>query len=259
MWLPHEKRQVIRPRRDIRVQRANSSPMFTGIIEQLGRVQASNPNSTGRRLAIDPQGWTYRANVGDSVSVNGCCLTVATEPVGEGGLLVFDVIPETLRKTTIGELKVGTRVNLEHAATPTTLLGGHVVQGHVDGVGEVLEIAQNIGSGVDGVGSDWRVRLTLPMNLWIYVVPKGSIALDGVSLTIAELYPGDAPLTAAQRTGRAAIPRWLEVALIPTTLAKTTLGDLGVGSRVNVECDVMGKTIVRYMRTMRVGDLGKPG
>ncbi len=225
--------------------------MFTGIIEQLGRVQASTPTPTGLRLAIDPQGWTYRAKVGDSVAVNGCCLTVAAEPGGEGGLLVFDVIPETLGKTTIGAWTIGTKVNLEHAATPTTLLGGHVVQGHVDGVGEVLQIAQDHGSGVEGVGGDWRVRLTLPMNLWVYVVPKGSIALDGVSLTVAELHPGDAPLTDEQRTGRAAISRWLEVALIPTTLAKTTLGDLRVGSRVNVECDVMGKTIVRYMRTMR--------
>lgn len=214
--------------------------MFTGIIEQQGRVRASSPTPAGVRLVIDSQGWGYRARIGDSVAVNGCCLTIAADPAGAGGALVFDVIPETLRKTTIGALRLGARVHLEHAATPVTLLGGHLVQGHVDGVGEVLEVATGNERRAPEAASEWRVRIGLAAELMPYIVPKGSVAVDGVSLTVADL-------------GRHG---WFEVALIPTTLAKTTLGELAVGSRVNVECDAMAKTIVQYLQ--RMGGIGTP-
>lgn len=249
MGLPREKRQPMAPRRDIRVRRANSSPMFTGIVEQLGRIHASSPSPTGVRLVVHPQGWTYQARVGDSVAVNGCCLTVAADPAAADGTLAFDVIPETLRKTTIGELTVGTIVNLEHAATPTTLLGGHVVQGHIDGVGRVMQIADGTGQSVENGRGEWRVRIELPPELTPYVVPKGSVAVDGVSLTVAELARPDGVI--AGRHASLLSPGWFEVALIPTTLEKTTLGKLIVGSPVNVESDVMAKTIVQYLRAMR--------
>lgn len=207
--------------------------MFTGIIEQVGKVREVAPSSAGFRLVVDPLGWTYRARTGDSVAVNGCCLTVAADPHSIGGLLAFDVIPETLRKTTLGEMTPGHDVHLEHAATPTTLLGGHVVQGHIDGVGEVLHVTH--GQATHQQPSEWRMRIRLPAELASYLVPKGSIAMNGVSLTIANIVAGG-----------------FEVALIPTTLAKTTLGALVVGSRVNIECDAMAKTIIEYLRHMNV-------
>lgn len=248
--------------------------MFTGIIEQLGRIQATHATPAGVRLVVDPQGWAYRARVGDSVSVNGCCLTVAADPAAAGGALAFDVIPETLRKTTIGDLKAGAKVHLEHAATPTTLLGGHVVQGHIDGVGEVIQIAEGRGQRADVAVGEWRVRIGLPGDLMAYVVPKGSVAVDGVSLTVAGLgrhagtearrHEGEGQETKGRTDEgsslRAFVPpspraflNWFEVALIPTTLAKTTLGELAVGSRVNVECDVMAKTVVEYLRHYTLG------
>jgi riboflavin synthase len=137
---------------------------------------------------------------------------------------VFDVVPETLDKTTIGELTPGRRVHLEHSATPSTLLGGHVVQGHVDGVGVVESIV------TDG---EWRVRLRPPRELMEYVAPKGSIALDGVSLTIAALDAGEG---------------WFEVALIPTTLEKTTLAEWRPGSRCNLEMDAFAKMAVHWLK-----------
>ncbi len=141
--------------------------------------------------------------------------------------MAFDAIPETLSKTTLGSLRVGDRVNLEHAAIASTLLGGHIVQGHIDGVGSVATIK------TDG---QWRVRVKPPRELIRYMTPKGSVSLDGVSLTLA-----------------AVGPTWIEVALIPTTLDKTTLASWRVGSRVNIEADVMAKTIVTHLERMSVG------
>ncbi len=196
--------------------------MFTGLISATGRVVSSLPSPAGRRLVIDPGAWNHHPGVGDSISVSGVCLTVASPP---DPTLTFDVIPETLQKTTLGSWQPGHRVNLEHAATAATFLGGHIVQGHVDGVGEVLANT----SAPDG----WRLRVRPDASLLEYLVPKGSIAVDGVSLTLATIDPAGA---------------WFEIGLIPTTLEATTLGSLRPGSRVNLECDTISKTVVHWLR-----------
>lgn len=207
--------------------------MFTGIIEQVGSVRSLSSTQEGRRLLVDPCGWGHRPRVGDSISVAGCCLTVAEEVEKAGGLLAFDVVPETLEKTSIGGWKAGRRVNLEHAATAGTLLGGHVVQGHVDGVGKV-EKNEQIATAKERPGEEgWVLRVGLAKELMAYMVPKGSVALDGVSLTLA----------AVDVEGSA-----IEIALIPTTLAKTTLHELRPGDSINVEADVMAKTVVHYLK-----------
>lgn len=197
--------------------------MFTGLIEQVGVVRAAGPSAAGVSLAIDPAGWAYRPSRGDSVAVNGCCLTVAQD-LGPDSLLHFDAIPETLAKTTIGALKPGSRVNLEQSATLATALGGHLVQGHVDGVAVVESVV---------TAGEWRVRFRPPADLMQYIVPKGSVTLEGVSLTVASVDPASG---------------WFEVTLIPTTLDKTTLKELAPGARCNIECDAMAKTVVHYLR-----------
>jgi riboflavin synthase len=204
--------------------------MFTGLVQALGKVASVEPRpaaaGAGVRLLIDPLGWSYRPGLGDSIAVSGCCLTVAglEGPDGRpGSLWAFDAIPETLAKTTLGGLAPGSRVNLEHAATPTTLLGGHVVQGHVDGVAVVESVLTE---------GEWRVRIRPPAELMEYMTPKGSVCVEGVSLTLARVEPR----------------QWFEVALIPVTLEKTTLGDLRAGSSVNVEADAFAKTVVNWVR-----------
>ena len=237
--------------------------MFTGLIQRVGVVaDVSALGGGGVRLVVDynPPDVGRFLNVGDgvgaggsrgegggrwpgvplveeSVAVDGCCLTVA-EVVEGGRGLGFDVIPQTLAVTTLGGLSVGDRVNLEQCVSPTGLLGGHIVQGHVDGVGEVLEVRE---------GGDWRVRVRLPGGLVRYAVPKGSVTLAGVSLTVAGLDVGG---------------EWIEVALIPTTLERTTLGGLGVGSPINVEMDLIAKTVVHYLENFGgrgVGGVGFEG
>lgn len=221
--------------------------MFTGIIEHVGTVAQVLPTATGRRLLVDPCGWAYagRAAVGDSVAIGGCCLTLAAALDTTGGRMAFDVVPETLAKTDLGEFVPGRRVNLEHAATLGTLLGGHVVQGHVDGVGRVEQnekrkaAKQQIGK-ADEEG--WVLRVGLPREVMKWMVPKGSVALNGVSLTLAAVdVPGSA----------------IEIALIPTTLAKTTLGELKPGDSINVEADVMAKTVVHYLEHFAGGAGGR--
>ncbi|MFG0243316.1 MAG: riboflavin synthase [Phycisphaerales bacterium JB054] len=204
--------------------------MFTGIIRARGRLQSIDPSPAGARLRVDPGGWEHRPGPGDSVCVSGCCLTLA-EPVGAdggGGLLAFDAIPETLAKTTLGGLVAGDEVNLEASMTASTPMDGHVVQGHVEGVGEVTGLT---------TGGEWRIRISPPADLMPCMVPKGSVTVDGVSLTIA-----------AVGVGGEKSPGWFEVALIPTTLELTTLGSLKVGSRVNLETDVLARTVVHVMR-----------
>lgn len=205
--------------------------MFTGLIEAQGVVHLAQTESGGNlTLVIDARAWTHcRAGVsptlGESIAIDGCCLTVALTPdPAHPNLLTFHVIPESLAKTTLGDLRVGSRVHLEASCTPTTLLGGHIVQGHVDGVGEVVRVITQ---------SEWRITIAPPAALMPYVVPKGSIAVAGVSLTLASVDP---------------VAGTFDIALIPTTLAKTTLGDLRVGSRVNLECDAMAKTMVHWLR-----------
>lgn len=199
--------------------------MFTGLVQAVGRVASLAPSPAGVRLAIDFAPWTHRPAVGDSISVSGCCLTAAAVGDGPGGgaRVEFDAIPETLAKTTLGRLAAGSRVNLEHSVTASTLMGGHFVQGHVDGVGVVEHVQAT---------ADWRVRVRTPDGLRRYLTPKGSITVEGVSLTLAAVGPGGA---------------WFEVALIPVTLERTTLGGLKLEDGVNLEADILAKTVVQYL------------
>ncbi len=203
---------------------AEADPLFTGIVQQVGTVASLERNDFGAVLCVDPRGWGHVPEPAESIAVNGCCLTVASvEPApGSGKLLAFDVVPQTLRCTTLDSLRGEDAVNLEPAVTPTTMLGGHVVQGHIDGVGEVSEIEKSQG--------EWRVAVRCPEALLPYVVEKGSIAVDGVSLTVAALRPDG-----------------FEVALIPTTLRMTTLGDVEVGRSVNLETDYLVKAVVGWL------------
>ena len=194
--------------------------MFSGIVQRRGMVVAVEPCDFGQALDIDAGGWDYRPSPGDSIAVNGCCLTVAGTT---GGVLRFDVIRQTLDMTTLGSLAVGDGVNIEPAVTPQTLLSGHLVQGHVDGVGVVRQVTAN--------ESERRLRLEPPPALMEYIVDKGSIAVDGVALTVAEL--GDT---------------WFDVALIPTTIEQTTLGEVDEGHRVNLETDCIVKTVVSWLK-----------
>lgn len=197
--------------------------MFTGIVQARGRVVAVERNSFGVRLVIDTQGWRPAETTfkhGDSICVSGVCLTlVQLDARG----LHFDVIAETLAKTTLGDLAPGSGVNIEPSLTPSSQLGGHFMQGHVDGVGRITRIVST--------EAEHRVSVEPPAELKDYVVPKGSIAIDGVSLTIASV-DGNT----------------FDVALIPTTLQLTTLGQAKVGDRVNLEADILAKTIVHYLR-----------
>jgi riboflavin synthase len=192
--------------------------MFTGIVEDLGAIEDIAELTDAARLTVVGavlDGLTG----GESIAVNGVCLTVAE--IHESGFTA-DVMQETLRRTSLGKLSAGDRVNLERSVTPTTRLGGHIVQGHVDGVATVLAIRPS---------EHWReVDLELPEDLLAYVVEKGSIALDGVSLTVASV-----------------VDRRLTVSLIPETLARTTFGSRGVGDAVNVEVDVLAKYVERLL------------
>ncbi len=213
-------------------------PMFTGLVQHVGRVAAVTPTPAGLRLRIDPAGWAHAPAQGDSISVNGCCLTIVGgmgkggEGAGDGFL--FDAVPETLAKTTLGGWEVGRRVNLEHAVTAGTYLGGHVVQGHIDGLGEVRANGETPGRG-------WLLRLAPDAALMRYMVPRGSVCIDGVSLTLArvDMHAGE-----------------IEIALIPETLARTTLSDLRPGGRVNLECDVLAKTVAHYLEHFAPGSPG---
>jgi riboflavin synthase len=193
--------------------------MFTGIVEELGEVAEVEQRGTAARLAVLAPAVTADARPGDSVAVNGVCLTVVEVA---GGAFTADAMKETLDRSALGGLRPGDRVNLERAATLATRLGGHLVQGHVDGVGTVLDRQRD---------EHWEiVRVGLPPGLSRYVVTKGSIAVDGVSLTVVEVT--DASFT---------------VGLIPTTLALTTLGGAEVGRRVNLEVDVLAKYVEKLL------------
>lgn len=200
--------------------------MFTGLIQSVGKIHTLEPLSDdrGTRLSVDPAGWDHFPSVGDSIAVNGCCLTVAQDPACSGAMLLFDAIPETLARTTLGNRRPGDRVNLEHAVTASTLMGGHSVQGHVDAVAEVLSVDTSDG---------WRTRVALDPQHMPAVVPKGSVTVDGVSLTVAAVDTG---------------ANWFEVALIPVTLEATTLGATKPGDRVNIETDILARTVIHFMR-----------
>jgi riboflavin synthase len=193
--------------------------MFTGIVTELGEVESVDAGPDGARIRIKAA-LAGELSKGDSVAVNGACLTATSS---SSGAFEADVMRQTLGLTTLGELEPRSRVNLELPLRPTDRIGGHVVQGHVDGTATV--------AGSDEDGFSRRLRVNLPNDLRDYVVERGSIAIEGVSLTIAAL--GD---------------DWIEVSLIPETLQRTTLGELEPGERVNVECDLMARYLRRMLR-----------
>lgn len=193
--------------------------MFTGIVEEIGTVRHVADSPSGKRLEIGCARVLERLAVDDSVNVDGACLTVIAR---DDRSLTVELVPETLSRTNLGRAARGTRVNLERAATPTTALGGHLVQGHVDGTA-ALRSRHAAGDGA-------TLAFDLPRALARYVVEKGYVALDGVSLTVASL---------ARAT--------FEVALIPHTARSTTLGALREGDPVNVEVDIVGKYVERML------------
>lgn len=197
--------------------------MFTGIVEELGEVTGRDVLSDAARLTIRGAVVTADAGHGDSIAVNGVCLTVAE--LLPGGLFTADVMGETLNRSNLGALRVGSRVNLERAAAVNSRLGGHIVQGHVDGTGQIVARSPS---------EHWEVvRIEIPAEVARYVVEKGSITVDGISLTVS---------------GLGSDPRdWFEVSLIPTTRELTTLGQAPIGTRVNLEVDVIAKYVERLM------------
>ncbi len=192
--------------------------MFTGLVQDIGKVEAIDAGADGVRMRIRTK-LGSEIKSGDSVAVNGICLT-ATQ-VGAQSFEV-EAMNQTLQVTSLGDLELEDRMNLELAMRASDRFGGHILQGHVDGVGEVASITED--------GFARRLRVDLAPELMRYVVEKGSIALDGVSLTVADL--GNS---------------WAEVSLIPETLERTTLGEAEVGRRLNVECDVVAKYVERLV------------
>lgn len=199
--------------------------MFTGIVEEQGTVvELTELAGQAARITVRGPIVTADAAVGDSIAVSGVCLTVAE--LGAGAFTA-DVMGETLALTTIGELGAGTAVNLERAVRADGRLGGHIVSGHVDGVGTILERRS---------AQHWEaVRIGVPEVLARQLAMKGSVCADGVSLTITEVSPAADPSP------------WFEVSLIPTTLSATTLGRRAVGDQVNIETDVLAKYVARLM------------
>ncbi|HTA76064.1 MAG TPA: riboflavin synthase [bacterium] len=189
--------------------------MFTGLIQEVGTVQKAERQGQDLRLTLQAPLLSPKVKLGDSVAVNGCCLTVVEIKIP---LLAFQAVPETLNRTALGTVKEGARVNLELPLTLSDHLGGHFVQGHVDGVAEITAINPE-GQGI-------RMAVKVPKDLSRYIVEKGSIALNGISLTVAAL-KGDE----------------LEVALIPHTLQNTDLGSKRVGDPLHVEVDLLAKYV----------------
>lgn len=195
--------------------------MFTGIITHLGVFRGYR---NGRRtITVEAPGLPERLAEGDSLAVNGVCLTLTKK---EGGRLSFDLAQETLGRTNLGTLRPGARLNLEPPATLESLLSGHLVTGHIDGPGRVVKLAAR--------PPGKRLTVEFPAGLRPYLVPKGSVAVDGVSLTIAALGA-----------------RTFEAELIPLTLEKSTLGTLRPGAAVNLECDILGKYVYNYLSKIR--------
>jgi riboflavin synthase len=193
--------------------------VFTGIVEELGEITAVENLGDASRFRLRGPVVTDGAKHGDSIAVNGVCLTVVDH---EGDEFTADVMAETLDRSSLGALAVGSRVNLERPMAVGARLGGHIVQGHVDGTGEILERKPS---------EHWEiVKVSLPADLTRYVVEKGSITVDGVSLTVSGLGHD-----------------WFEVSLIPTTLELTTLGRAEVGTRVNLEVDIIAKYVERLL------------
>ena len=193
--------------------------MFTGLVEEIGRVESVEHQGDAVRLGIAAAAVLDDAQLGDSIAVNGVCLTVAE--LGEG-TFIADVMQESLDRSSLGELEIGSAVNLERAVLPTTRLGGHIVQGHVDGTAQLLSRTPS---------ENWEVlRFSLPQDLAHYVVEKGSIAVQGTSLTVSAVGKD-----------------YFEVSLIPTTLRDTVFGSLEPGATVNLEVDVVAKYVEKMV------------
>lgn len=196
--------------------------MFTGIVESIGTVAASQIVGGGRRIDVEVGALGEECAIGASLCINGACLTVAARTPG---ILGFDVVSETLQKTTLGEMRRGDKVNLERALPADGRFDGHFVQGHTDGTGTVEQVTPS--------GKESVVWIRPQSPLWPYMIPKGSVAVDGISLTIAEVRDGA-----------------FSIALIPTTLAITTAASWSAGRRVNIETDIIARTIVHRLSTM---------
>ncbi len=196
--------------------------MFTGLIEEVGVIRSVSRTGTGAEIAIQAATVLDGARIGDSIACNGCCLTATS--LGSG-LFTAHAGTETLARTTVGAWKPGDRVNLERALSVGSRLGGHFVQGHVDGVGTVLAVTPE--------GETTRWRFSVPGGLAAFIVEKGSIAIDGISLTVTAI------------SGES-----FEVAIIPHTLAHTTLGTARTGDRVNLEVDILAKYVRRMLSVM---------
>lgn len=215
--------------------------MFTGIVEELGRVVRLETVEDSARLTVEAPTVTQDVSLGDSVSVNGCCLTVTAV---HGSTFTADLMAETLTRTTMGSQAPGDPVNLERALRASDRLGGHIVQGHVDATAEVLDHHR---------GEHWDLlRIGLPQEIARYVAVKGSVALDGVSLTVVDVVDASNTLDVAPVPGAGAS---LSVGLIPETLRRTTLGTRRPGERVNLEVDVLAKYAERLLgaRTSQEG------
>jgi riboflavin synthase len=201
--------------------------MFTGIIEELGSVRGIEERGENARIVIAARVVTEGTNHGDSIAVNGVCLTALDI---QPDSFAADVSRETLSRSTLGRLRPGTPVNLERAVTPATRLGGHIVQGHVDGRGQFFAVEDH--------GESWTLRIAYPPELARYLVFKGSVAVEGISLTIAGL-----------------TDEYLEIAIIPKTWEVTNLSHLQPGDDVNIEVDIMGKYVERLLAHLS-GELG---
>ncbi len=207
--------------------------MFTGLVQTVATVASVQQTPAGRAITIDPASWAHSPAPGDSIALAGVCLTVTSPPphtptsapTSAPPSIRFDVITETLNRSTLGDLTEGSKINLEHAATPSTLMGGHIVQGHVDTVATVAAVEPN--------PADYRITLSIDPHYMPAIVPKGCITIDGVSLTIADTNPKDHTAT---------------VALIPTTLECTTLSELTPGARCNIETDIVARTVLNYIQ-----------
>ncbi len=202
--------------------------MFTGIIQATGRIEAKAATSGGTRFSISAPELSQNISPADSVAVNGVCLTA--EEV-EGGRFIVTAVGETLKRTTLNALAVGNDVNLECAATPDTALGGHIVQGHVDAIGQVVSFRR--------AGQDWLLSVRLPEDAFDLTVPKGSIAVDGVSLTIIDRLPGHV----------------ITITIVPFTFEHTLIGKYHTGTKVNIETDIIGKYVAQYLTRMRGGTI----
>jgi riboflavin synthase len=194
--------------------------MFTGIVQRLGRIESIKMEGTAGRITLVPnRPFDRKVSLGDSIAVNGTCLTVAAM---DGERLMFDVLGETFDKTNLGEKKAGDLVNLEPALALGDTLGGHIVTGHVDSTGSVAKIEQ--------VGRDWKFTVECSRDMLMLMVYKGSIAIDGISLTVAELTENG-----------------FIVYIIPHTIQETDMSEFVVGTKVNLEADILGKHVQRIL------------